>query len=309
MTVLLDPSAVAALVTPSVAIAGVRDALTAAAHGTLNAPARTVVDVDDDPLVFTIGAGPFGYGFRVYDRRHSTSIDDQLVALWSRDGRLEAIAHGPELGRRRTGALGAVAIDALRPPGPLTVGIVGAGEQAWHQLWALQALRPIEAVRIFRRNPTTRAAWLERFRHLVDQVVEVGSPEDAAASADVVILATPSTEPVVDPEAVREDALVSSLGPKDLGASELPEALVARAHTIATDAPSQLGPSTIARDRPVVPLWSLSEDPPRHKEAAVFLSAGLGGTEVAVLARALATERTEGARLASLAPSRCGTRL
>ncbi|ACU54735.1 ornithine cyclodeaminase/mu-crystallin [Acidimicrobium ferrooxidans DSM 10331] len=287
MTVLLDPSDVTARLTPAIAIEGVRDALRAAARGELAAPARTVVGVGDGALVFTIGAAPYGYGFRVYDRFGSTSVDDQLVALWSRDGRLTAVAHGPELGRRRTGAIGAIAIDALRPPGPLTVGIVGAGQQAWHQIWALRALRQIHEVRIFRRNAAARAEWLERFRRLVDHVAEAETAEDAAVEVDVVILATPSTQPVVDPSAVPKDALVSSLGPKDIGASELPALLVDRARMIVTDAPAQLGPSSVATDRALTPLWSLIEDPPRRREGSVFLSAGLGGTEVAVLARAL----------------------
>ncbi|MFJ9447337.1 hypothetical protein ACIRRH_36620 [Kitasatospora sp. NPDC101235] len=57
---------------------------------------------------------------------------EQLVAVWSsEDGRLRAVVHGSELGPRRTGAIGAVAVDAAANPGPVRLGLVGAGTQAW----------------------------------------------------------------------------------------------------------------------------------------------------------------------------------
>jgi ornithine cyclodeaminase len=55
---------------------------------------------------------PIGvFGFRAYDTFVGA---EQLVAVWGReDGRLWVLVHGDELGARRTGAIGAVAVDGV----------------------------------------------------------------------------------------------------------------------------------------------------------------------------------------------------
>ena len=71
-------------------------------------------------------------GFRAY--RAGTPAGDQLVAVWEADGTLSAVVVGEQLGACRTGALGAVAADALANPDAGTVAVIGSGLQAWTQL-------------------------------------------------------------------------------------------------------------------------------------------------------------------------------
>jgi hypothetical protein len=148
------------------AVRAMREAVLAAYAGQISAPARVRVELSDLDYVFTVGAVAGGpTGFRAY--RAGTPAGDQLVAVWDAAGRLTGVIVGDELGARRTGALGAVAADALARHDSHAVAVIGSGRQAWTQLWALTAVRDIRSARIFspqvgRRRWTRPLAGLQR---------------------------------------------------------------------------------------------------------------------------------------------------
>jgi ornithine cyclodeaminase len=110
---LLDDDDVRAHLDPDTAVGAVRAALLAAHEGTLHAPPMVRTGLGDGDLVITAGRmDPIGvFGFRAYDTFVGA---EQLVAVWGReDGRLWVLVHGDELGARRTGAIGAVAVDGV----------------------------------------------------------------------------------------------------------------------------------------------------------------------------------------------------
>src|SRR5690606_25152985 len=87
----------------------------------------------------------------------------QLTIVFDRvTGDLAGLVQGSELGARRTGAIGAVAADVLARPDARTLGLVGAGRQAFAHVWALRAVRPLEEVRVFSRTPERREAFARR---------------------------------------------------------------------------------------------------------------------------------------------------
>ena len=134
MVLILSDTDVARSCTASRSIAVMRRALHAHGEGRLSAPPRTYNDIAPGRLVYTAGAlEGLVHGVRIYDHADS----EQVVAVWdSPSRRLAAVILGAELGRRRTGAIGAVAIDALARPDATTLGIIGTGHQAWTQVWA-----------------------------------------------------------------------------------------------------------------------------------------------------------------------------
>ncbi|MGW8395226.1 hypothetical protein ACWGLP_00775 [Streptomyces lydicus] len=139
--VLLGDAEVRARLTPATATAAVRHARLEHQAGRLAAPPRVHAGLGGGELVFTVGALaaegtthgiPGVHGFRAYGT--AGRAGEQLVAVWdSASGRLTALVHGHELGPRRTGAIGAVAGEALaRAGGPAgcRLGLIGAGPQA-----------------------------------------------------------------------------------------------------------------------------------------------------------------------------------
>src|SRR5919107_516861 len=177
-----------------------RDALLAAHAGTLIAPPRASATLEGGRLVMTAGhLADEWYGFRSYDTFGHESGEQLVVLHDALTGRIRAIGVGEEVGSRRTGAIGGVAVDALARPDATTLGVVGAGAQAWTQAWAAAAVRPLTEVTVFSRTPSGRESFAARVK------AELGVPARAADTAaeavrdrDVVILATTSPAPVLD---------------------------------------------------------------------------------------------------------------
>jgi ornithine cyclodeaminase/alanine dehydrogenase-like protein (mu-crystallin family) len=120
--------------------------------------------------------------------------------------------------------------------------MIGTGRPAWTQLWAISAVRQLSEVRIYSRDPKRRAAFAGRAaEELQVPARPAASSEQAAAGADIVVLATTSAEPVIDPAAIAAGTHLTTVGPKSAGAHETPAELLARAAIVTRDLPQQAG--------------------------------------------------------------------
>lgn len=233
------------------------------------------------------------YGYRSYDTVPVTAGEQVVVVHDDATGGVLAVAVGNELGPRRTGALGGVAAQCLAPVDrPITVALIGAGTQAWAQLWALGSVVELGAVRVFSRAGSTRHAFAARARSELAVPAEPASDARSAVRvADIVVLATNSSTPVIDCDWLRDDVLVTTLGPKQLGRAEFPADLVTDAAQLVTDALAQLNaydPPAIAASQSQLVINELGalvagEVAPQRSGRRVFLSVGLAGTEVHLL--------------------------
>lgn len=177
-------------------------------------------------------------GFRVYGTWPGTS--DQAVMVWRPDGTILACILGEELGARRTGALGAVAVDALARADARDVGVLGSGKQAWTQLWAASAVRRLSTVRVFSRRDANRERFAARAStELGLRARAIPDPHEAVRGADVVILATRSDRPVIDAAWIEPGTHVNTVGPKLRSAHETPIDLVDAAAVLVSDSPTQ----------------------------------------------------------------------
>ncbi|GIF75768.1 ornithine cyclodeaminase family protein [Asanoa siamensis] len=298
MPLLLTDADVAARLDAPTAVAAMRDALVAAHEGRLIAPPRASAVLEGGRLVMTAGhLADEWYGFRSYDT-FGHADGEQLVVLHdARDGRIRAIAVGEEIGSRRTGALGGAAVDLLARPDAASVGVIGSGRQAWTQLWAAAAVRPLSSVRVFSRSAARRGAFAARVSAALGvPAAPVESAADAVRGRDLVIVATTSEEPVLSAADVVPGAHVNLVGFKQRGRAEFGIDLLGRAGVIATDSPAQ----AVAYSPPLLmcgtPLEGALCDlgaiaagaaPGRRSadEITVFLSVGLAGTEVFLLDR------------------------
>jgi ornithine cyclodeaminase len=274
------------------AVQAARRAVLDAYRGDLAAPPRVRADVGDNALVFTVGGyGGGTIGFRVYGVWPAGG--DQAVLVWSGDGRLQGCVVGSELGARRTGALGAVAVDALARQDATTIGIVGSGVQAWTQLWAIAAVRPLDRVRVSSPTREHREAFAERAATELDLRAEAcESAEEAVAGADVVVLATRAARPVIEADAIRPGTHVNTVGPKLASAHEAPAELAERASVLVSDSPEQAAAYDEAffTERALTHLGAVFAGDHAGRtgdgDITVYCSTGLAGSEV-LLAEAL----------------------
>lgn len=299
MVTILTDTDIAARLDARSAVGWMRSALLAEHRGELHSPPRVSTSLGDGRLVFTTGAleGEW-YGYRSYDS-FDTSPGAQVVVVHDRrTGILRGVAVGNELGPRRVGAIGAVAVDALAPSSASTLGIVGTGVQAWNQLWAISVVRELTEVTVFSRSADRRNAFAARVS------TELGLPVVAAPSARetvegkaLVVLATNSPVPVIDASWVAPGSYVTTLGPKQFGRAEFGPDLVARADVAVTDSLAQTAAydppfiltGTVQHDRLVSLGAVLAGDAPAPTlgQTVVFCSVGLAGTETYLLAKLL----------------------
>src|SRR5262245_16906836 len=267
-----------------------RRALHAHGEGRLSAPPRTYNDIAPGRLVYTAGAlEGLVHGVRIYDHADS----EQVVAVWdSPSRRLAAVILGAELGRRRTGAIGAVAIDALARPDATTLGIIGTGHQAWTQVWAATAVRNWSHVKVYSRNPYWRERFAARCREqLLVDAEPVTNPRTAFRHRDAMIIATNSPTPVFDTAWLEPGMHITSVGPKSLSAHEVPLDLLDRVELAVTDSLAQVhgyAARYALTARRMVELGSTlrASAPGRTdpEQISLFCSVGLAGTEVILAA-------------------------
>jgi len=134
---------------------------------------------------------------------------------------------------------------------------------------------------------------------LPDDLLEaVSSAEAASRHHGIVVLATNSRTPIIDPSWLAPGTHVTTLGPKQSGASEFGLDLVEAASVTVTDSLAQLHayrpPNLVASSRHaehVLSLGAVVSDPslgrPDVSQITLYLSVGLAGTDVYFLSRAV----------------------
>jgi ornithine cyclodeaminase/alanine dehydrogenase-like protein (mu-crystallin family) len=155
-------------------------------------------------------------------------------------GELVALLEADYLGQMRTGAASGIATKFLAREDARNVGIVGTGLQARTQIEAVAAVRKLEHIRAFGRNPERRAQFCtEMSARLGLRVDPAPSAEEAVRGADIVIAATSSSSPVVLGEWLSPGMHINAIGANFPQKRELDDAAVARASLIAVDSIAQ----------------------------------------------------------------------
>jgi ornithine cyclodeaminase/alanine dehydrogenase-like protein (mu-crystallin family) len=106
----------------------------------------------------------------------------------------------------RTAAVSAVATGLLAREGARVLAVLGAGVQGRSHLRALLPVRAFDEVRVY-------APSLDHARSVADgRAAVASSAEEAVRGADVIVLATTSSEPVIRREWLAEGAHVNAVG-------------------------------------------------------------------------------------------------
>lgn len=287
------PEKIRSSVTPALARKQMRLALISAWQGALTAPSRLNSPLGDRTLRFSTGAveGDW-FGYRSYAAPGASDDDEIVVVCDDQTDAVRALAVAGGLGPLRSGAIGAVALDALGPKEPTGITLIGAGRQAWHQLWALPDRFREVPIRVRARNARRTEEFAIAASSILDlEVFASSSVEDAMLGSDVVLLATSSREPVVPTSLLDDVSYIATVGPKTLGAAEVAGDLFASTDRLVTDSTEQLQgyePAHILMasglESSVVHLGAiLCRDAVVQGERTIMLNVGLAGTEAWLL--------------------------
>jgi len=223
------------------AIALVRRAFEALAHGTaVNQPRRRLV-LPGGPVLHSMAAGDGEFfGTKIYSTHPRHGAHFLFVLYRTEDARPLALFEANYLGQIRTGAASGLATDLLALPGARTVGIIGSGFQARSQLEAILAVRPIREARVWSRSPSRAQAWAAECSR--DFGIPVEAADSAAAAvrgAEIVVTATSAKDPVLEAGWVMDGAHINAMGSNQASRRELPSDLIRRAGLVVVDSLEQ----------------------------------------------------------------------
>jgi ornithine cyclodeaminase/alanine dehydrogenase-like protein (mu-crystallin family) len=284
-------------------VAAVSQFLVADFEGKATTPPRQSVHFPQGRIAFTSGGFGSLAGFRAYETFQSRErvAEEQIVVVWDTEAcSLLGVCLGAALGATRTGVLGGIAVNVLAPSSIFTCALIGTGLQAEAQLQAILALRKVTEVRVYSRQKAHRNAFAKRMATETSiHILPCDTPEAAAEGADIVVLATNSSTPVVDAAALEQAVHITTVGPKFVNAHELPLAAAA-GRLIVSDSPQQIqaegeqhmlyGHHDVGEIQHLGKI--LSSGRPQEPKRSLYLSAGLAGTEVVALAAALNSRHT-----------------
>jgi ornithine cyclodeaminase len=135
----------------------------------------------------------------------------------------------------RTGAAGAVAADTLAPLSVSTVGVLGSGLQARHQIRCLRCVRTFSRVVAWSPDRARLDAYVRELRGEGFDARAAATPEAVCREAEVLVTATPSRTPLVRAEWLRPGQHVTALGSDSPGKQELDAACLERADLVVVD--------------------------------------------------------------------------
>jgi len=142
-----------------------------------------------------------------------------------------AIMDATEITAYRTGAASAIASKYLARRDARTLGLVGAGRQAYTQLQAHVELFAFESVRVF---DISRAAVDRLIESFPGHPLQASAIEEAAAS-DIVCTLTTATRPVVKREWVVPGSHINAIGADAAGKQELDPAILRESIVVVDD--------------------------------------------------------------------------
>ena len=238
MTRLITEEEVLRDLTMPVAIELVERAFRELAEGTaINHPRRRVILPTGSILHYMAGGNAHYFGIKVYSSNPRTGVHFKFLLFRSADGLPIATIEANYMGQIRTGAASAVGTKVLARNDASVLGVIGSGFQAETQVWAISQVRDLREVRVWSRNKEKRDAFARRCSEEFGlTVIAKDTAREAVASADIVVTATNSKDPVLESAWIAPGTHLNAMGSNWLIKRELPTDLVMdRAAVVAVD--------------------------------------------------------------------------
>lgn len=230
----LTSNDVADLATPAEYVDVVRDAYRQRGEGAPAEPRTKLLNESPPGFLTTYAAilpdtgvmGGYMYsaGFGATDAWFFTPLFD------AESGAPLALLDGASMNPYKTGAAGAVGVDALARRDAETVAVIGSGAQARGQLVCTNEVRDLDTVWAYSPTKEHRENFAAEMNDRVDaSVAAVASSDAAIEGADIVITATNASEPVFDGDHLEPGTHVTAMGQYTPGKRELDSTTIAKA--------------------------------------------------------------------------------
>ena len=285
---ILDEAAVHRLLRYEDLIPAVAQALADLSAGRVVQPVRSVLPIAPHQGFFAVMpayAGAMGAKLvTFYPGNQGIPTHHAVIVLFRAEtGEPIAMMDGRLITEMRTAAASAVATQHLARTDARVLAILGSGVQAQSHLEALRHVRPMTEVRVW--SPRHARAFAER--HGVNAAA---TPEEAVRGADVVVVATSATTPVLHGRWLSPGAHVNAVGATRPNWRELDDELVTGARLFVDSreaASKESGDVMAARDAAVEIGEVVAGVRPGRRSAeeiTLFKSVGVAVEDVATAA-------------------------
>lgn len=132
----------------------------------------------------------------------------------------------------RTGAASGVATDLLSRRDSQIVAIFGAGLQGRTQLEAVCAVRAVRKVLVFDPNVDKAKEFIESNKKQLSIEINIANSQEELRQADIICLATTSTEPIFKDKFLKDGAHINGIGSFQPHTREVPSQTVQRAKVV-----------------------------------------------------------------------------
>ncbi len=215
VTLYLDDAAVRRLLRLDALLPAVRQALVDLSAGRVVQPLRSLMEIPAEQGFLFLKPALAGNALATKlitlmpgnAARGLPTLLATIVLMDPATGAPLAVMDGTWITALRTAAASAVAADALTPPGAKVVAMLGSGALARTHAQALRAVRPLQEVRVWSRDPANVARCAGEIGGLA-----CASAEEAVRGADIVCTVTNATEPVLRGAWLKPGAFVAAVG-------------------------------------------------------------------------------------------------
>ncbi|HEY3883840.1 MAG TPA: hypothetical protein VGL62_01435 [Vicinamibacterales bacterium] len=246
MLPIIEEPALRRAITPGVAVDAMREAFGADGEGRTHVPAVINLDIPGARGEFHVKtayidgvpyiAVKIASGFYDNPAQGLPSGSGLMVVLNASTGMPAALLlDNGFLTDIRTGAAGALAADLLARRTIGTVGVIGSGVQARHQVRCLREVRQFGRVIVWGRHARNVGACIDELCAEGFDAAARATPEAICREADVLVTATPAHEPLVRAEWLRPGQHVTAVGSDAPGKQELEAACLSRADLVVVD--------------------------------------------------------------------------
>lgn len=148
----------------------------------------------------------------------------------ARDGRPLALIDAAWITGIRTGAAGAIAAKYLARKNAKTLGVIGAGQQAFFQIIATTKVRDIEEILVYDQKEEVIAKLAESLEGLGIKIKKASLEE--AAKTDILATTTPARIPIIKNEWIAQGGHINAIGADAPGKEELDPEILKRAKIV-----------------------------------------------------------------------------
>jgi len=236
-TLLIDRDAVKNLINIADTIQVVEEAFREWGEGKGSMPAKAYLHVEHGDFRAMPAALPGCAGMKwvnAHPQNPSQNLPSVMAIIIYNDpdsGYPLAIMDGTEITALRTGAAAAIASKYLARQDSHTLGIIGAGYQAYTQIRAHAELLDIRSIKVF---DISIPAVDKLIRSLPGYSIKKCTLEEAVAS-DILCTLTPSREPIINRDWVMSGTHINAVGADAEGKEELDPSILREAIVVVDD--------------------------------------------------------------------------